>query len=263
MLWGVTAMRRSTLLSALVVVMSMLMGSAHAGGSLRIAAAADLKYAMAEMVELFRASHPEDKVEVIYGSSGKFHAQIRNGAPFDLYFSADSAYPKDLHARGFTATEPRSYAVGRIVLWSLQPDLGRLPLRDLASRTEIRKFAIANPLHAPYGVRAKEALQHEGVWDLLEPRLVLGENIAHAAQFVDSGAAAAGIVALSLVKSPALQGKGDWTLIPAQWHTPLEQAYVITARAKANELAAAFARFVETPPAREVMGRYGFTLPGE
>ncbi len=256
-------MKLSALLRAYVAVMLLAIGSAHAAGQLRIAAAADLKYALTEIVEQFRAERPEDKVEVIYGSSGKFHAQIRNGAPFDLYFSADSAYPNDLHARGLTATEPRAYAVGRIVLWSLQPDLGRLSLRDLASRTQSRKFAIANPRHAPYGVRAKEALQHEGVWELLEPRLVLGENIAHTAQFVDSGAAAAGIVALSLVKSPALQGKGDWTLIPAQWHTPLDQAYVITARAKTNDLAAAFARFVETPPAREVMRRYGFTLPGE
>lgn len=247
----------------LMVALLLISDATRAGGSLRIAAAADLKYALTEIVEQFRAEHPEHKVEVIYGSSGKFHAQIRNGAPFDLYFSADSAYPKDLHARGLTATEPRLYAIGRIVLWSLQPELGRLSLRELPSRTEIRKFAIANPLHAPYGARAKEALQHEGVWETLEPRLVLGENIAHTAQFVDSGAAAAGIIALSLAMSPALASKGAWTLIPAQWHTPLEQSYVITARAKANGLAADFAQFVETPPAREVMGRYGFTLPGE
>ncbi|MGC1952331.1 MAG: molybdate ABC transporter substrate-binding protein [Gammaproteobacteria bacterium] len=234
-----------------------------AGEQLRIAAAADLKYAFAEIVETFRSRSPQDRVDVIFGSSGKFHTQIRNGAPFDLYFSADIAYPNELRQHGLTATEPKLYAIGRIVLWSLKPALGQLPLRDLAARSEIRKFAIANPDHAPYGRRSREALEHAGVWQALKARLVLGENIAHAAQFVDSGAAEAGIIALSLAKSPALENKGAWTLIPAQWHKPLEQAYVITRRAKDNALAAAFAGYMETSPARAVMRRYGFVLPGE
>ena len=257
-------MRRKTVLHTLLAAALLVAGCGQAAGErLRIAAAADLKYAFAEIVEAFRVQHPQDKVEVIFGSSGKFHTQIRHGAPFDLYFSADIAYPNELREQGLTATEPKLYAIGRIVLWSLQPALGQVPLRDLPVRSEIRKFAIANPDHAPYGRRSREALEHEGVWEALRARLVLGENIAHAAQFVDSGAAEAGIIALSLAKSPALENKGARTLIPAQWHEPLEQAYVITSRARDNPLAAAFAGYMETSPARAVMRRYGFVLPGE
>ena len=154
-------------------------------GSLTIAAAADLKFAMAEVVEHFRAERPGDKVEAIYGSSGKFFTQIANDAPFDLYFSADIAYPRQLEEKGLTASETRPYALGRIVLWSLEPELAKTPLRTCPGRP--CELCHANPDHAPYGVRAKEALQHQGVWEALEPRLVLGENIAHTAQFVDGG----------------------------------------------------------------------------
>lgn len=236
-------------------------GQAWAAG-LTIAAAADLKYAMAEVVEAYRASRPGSRIEVIYGSSGKFFTQIKNGAPFDLYFSADIQYPKDLERAGLAAGPTRFYAIGRLVLWSLRPELARTALKDLP-RAGVRKFAIANPQHAPYGRRAKEALEREGAWTALQPKLVLGENIAHAAQFVLSGAADAGIVALSLVLSPSLKAKGAWTLIPAEWHAPLEQGYVITRRAADNPLAHDFARFIETEPARAIMRRYGFVLPGE
>ncbi len=233
-----------------------------AADSLTVVAAADLKYAMAEVVEQFRAARPGDRIEVIYGSSGKFYTQIVNGAPFDLYFSADIDYPRRLEAQGLTAGPVRPYATGRLVLWSLRPELARTPLGDLG-RAPIRKFAIANPQHAPYGQRAREALAHQGAWQALQPKLVLGENIAHAAQFVDSGAADAGIVALALVLSPTLKDRGTWTLIPDAWHAPLEQGYVVTRRAGGNALAAAFAEYMGSPPARAVLRRYGFALPGE
>jgi molybdate transport system substrate-binding protein len=235
---------------------------AHAG-ELTIAAAADLQVALQEVAASFRAAHPSDKVDLVFGSSGKFHTQIRNGAPFDLFFSADVAYPRELGEQGLAASPPRLYAVGRIVLWSLKPELAKLPLNALPASPALRKLAIANPEHAPYGRRAQEALAHAGVWDALAPKLVLGENIAHTAQFVDSGAADAGIVALSLVMSPTLANKGAWTLIPAQWHAPLEQAFIVTARAKNNPLAAAFAQHMESPATRAIMKRYGFALPGE
>lgn len=249
---------RTALLSVLLVLAT---GSAWAG-SLTIAAAADLKYAMAEVVTNFRASRPGDRVEVIYGSSGKFYTQIVNGAPFDLYFSADIAYPRELAKQGLTAGPVRPYALGRIVLWSLKPELAGVPLKQLP-QAPIRKFAIANPQHAPYGLRAMEALEHQGVWQAMQPKLVMGENVAHAAQFVDSGAADAGIVALALVLSPTLKDKGAWTLIPDAWHEPLEQGCVVTRRAGGNALAAAFADYMDSPPARAVMRRYGFVLPGE
>jgi molybdate transport system substrate-binding protein len=147
-------------------------------------------------------------------------------------------------------------------LWSLKPELANTALKDLP-KAAIRKFAIANPQHAPYGLRGKEALQHEGVWAGMEPKLVMGENIAHTAQFIDSGAADAGIVALALVLSPAMKDKGAWTLIPDAWHEPLEQGFAITQRAAANPLAEDFASYMASEPARVIMRRYGFVLPGE
>lgn len=231
--------------------------------SITVAAAADLKFALEEVATAFRAAHPNDKVEVIYGSSGKFHTQIQNGAPFDLFFSADIAYPRELQQKRLTAGEPTLYAIGRIVLWSRDARLAKLPLQDVGAEKAIRKFAIANPQHAPYGRRAMEALKQQGAWPAIEPRLVLGENIAHTAQFVDTGAAEAGIIALSLALSPTMAERGTWTLIPAEWHEPLEQAFVVTRRGAGKPLAENFARYVASPPARVILRRYGFVLPGE
>lgn len=248
-------------LSACAALALTLIGPAQAE-KLTIAAAADLKFAMAEVVENFRAARPGDQIEVIYGSSGKFFTQIKNGAPFDMYFSADIEYPRKLEKGGLTAGPTRPYAVGRIVLWSLKPELAKTALKDLP-KAAIRKFAIANPQHAPYGLRGKEALQHQGVWAAMEPKLVMGENIAHTAQFIDTGAADAGIVALALVLSPTMKDKGAWTLIPDAWHEPLEQGFAITQRAAGNPLAKDFANYMASESARVIMRRYGFVLPGE
>ena len=244
-----------------VILMLALIAPAHAQG-LTIAAAADLKFAMTEVVDQFRADRPGTRIEVIYGSSGKFFTQIRNGAPFDMYFSADIAFPRELEKHRLTAGPTRPYATGRLVLWSLNPALANTPLKDLP-KASIRRFAIANPRHAPYGLRAQEALEHQGAWAALKPKLVMGENIAHTAQFIDTGAAEAGIVALALVLSPTMAGKGAWTLIPDAWHEPLEQGYVITRRAANNRLAAEFSNYMASEPARVIMRRYGFMLPGE
>lgn len=249
---------------SVVLALSLVLALAPVAGagSLTIAAASDLQFAMQEIVREFRGTHPDDTVEVIYGSSGKFTAQIANGAPFDMFFSADISYPRALEQQGLTSGAARPYAVGRIVLWSLEPELGRLSLKELPAAA-IRRFAIANPDHAPYGKRAQEALDHAGVWMAMAPKLVRGENIAQTAQFIDSGAADAGIVALSLVLSPGLRDRGAWTLIPDAWHTPLAQGYVITRRAADNPLASAFATWVDGAEARAVLLRYGFALPGE
>jgi molybdate transport system substrate-binding protein len=252
---------RLTPLFAGLAVLALLSRPALAE-SLTIAAAADLKYAMAEVVKNFSAARPDDKIEVIYGSSGKFFTQLSNDAPFDMFFSADIEYPRELEKKGLTAGPTRPYAVGRIVLWSLKPELAKTALKYLPSAA-IRKFAVANPAHAPYGRRAQEAMQHEGVWEAMQPKLVMGENIAQTAQFIDSGAADAGIIALSLVLSPNMQDKGAWTLIPDAWHEPLEQGFAITKRATANPLAKEFAKYITSEPARVVMRRYGFVLPGE
>lgn len=236
--------------------------TAHAGEKITIAAAADLKFALDEVVVLFNKAHPAGQVETIYGSSGKFQTQIRQGAPFDLYFSADIAYPRALKDEGFAGSEVQPYAVGRIVLWSPSRDASKMTLAGLADPA-IRKIAIANPRHAPYGKRAEEALKAAGVWEKVEARLVYGENVAQAAQFVQTGNAQIGIVALSLALSPELAKQGGYALIPDKLHQPLEQGFIITKRAVANPLAQAFARFIAGQEARAIMTRYGFMLPGE
>jgi len=257
------AMTRSAVYACITLcVLAWVTASQVLARELAIAAAADLKYALTEVVEQFRASQPDARIEVIYGSSGKFYTQIKNGAPFDLYLSADIEYARRLEREGLAAYPARTFAVGRLVLWSHRPELARTALKDLP-RAGLRRFAIANPQHAPYGVRAREALKHQGVWEALQSRLVLGENVAHTAQFVDSGAADAGIVALSLVLSPTLAGKGAWTLIPEGWHTPLEQGVLVTRRAAGNRLAREFADSLMAEPARTILRRYGFALPGE
>jgi len=273
--------------------------TAHAGEKITIAAAADLKFALDEIVVLFNKAHPADQVETIYGSSGKFQTQIRQGAPFDLYFSADIAYPRALKTEGFaaegspqtpvkgtppdahpsvglgagggaptgvplagTASEVQPYAVGRIVLWSSSRDAGKMTLADLADPA-IRKIAIANPKHAPYGKRAEEALRAAGVWEKVEAKLVYGENVAQAAQFVQSGNAQVGIIALSLALSPELAKRGGYALISDKLHQPLEQGFIVTRRAAANSLAQVFASFMAGNEARAIMTRYGFVLPNE
>jgi len=239
----------------------LLTASAHAE-KITVAAAADLKFAMDEIVTTFKTSHPGDEVDVIYGSSGKFHTQIQQGAPYDLYFSADIAFPRELAKAGFAASEVKPYAFGRIVLWSASLDASKMTLASLTD-PKIARIAIANPKHAPYGKRAEEALRASGLWEKVEPKLVYGENIAHTAQFVQTGNAQVGVIALALAVNPELASKGGYWLIPDNLHAPLEQGFVITKRAEGNALARQFADYMSSKPARTVMTKYGFVLPDE
>ncbi|MEO8331067.1 MAG: molybdate ABC transporter substrate-binding protein [Gallionella sp.] len=236
--------------------------TAYADEKLTIAAAADFKFALDEIVVSFKRTYPAAQIETIYGSSGKFSTQIRQGAPFDIYFSADISYPLELYKDGFGASEAQAYGVGRIVLWSPSRDAGKMTLADLTDLS-IQKIAIANPQHAPYGKRAEEALKAASVWEKIVPKLVYGENIAQTAQYVQSGNAQVGIIALSLALSPELAKQGSYALIPDKLHQPLEQGFIITSRAAGNTLAREFARFIEGKEARTIMTRYGFALPGE
>ena len=248
--------------SFIALIFLVLSTNLWAGEKITIAAAADLKFAMEEIVVVFKQANPADQVETIYGSSGKFHTQIQQGAPFDLFFSADIAYPRMLEKEGLAASEPKPYAFGRLVLWSASRDAGKMAIADLADPA-IKKIAIANPKHAPYGKRAEEALRSAGLWDKVESRLVMGENIAQTAQYVQSGNADVGIIALSLALNKELASKGGYALIPDNLHQPLEQGYIITKQAAGNALARKFADFMSSPEARRVMVRYGFVLPGE
>lgn len=227
-----------------------------------VAAAADLKFAMDEIAITFKKGNISDEVEIVYGSSGKFHTQIRQGAPYDLFFSADIAFPRELAKAGLTASDVKPYAFGRIVLWSAGMDATKMTLDSLLD-SKITRIAMANPKHAPYGKRAEEALRASGLWDKVEPKLVYGENIANTAQFVQTGNAQIGIIALSLAVNAELANKGGYWLIPERLHQPLEQGYVITKRAEGNALAKRFADYMGSPSARTVMTKYGFVLLNE
>lgn len=245
----------------LLVIIGLTTASAHAE-KITIAAAADLKYAMDEIVAGFNKGHSGMEVQVVYGSSGKFFTQIQQGAPYDIYFSADIGYPRELAKKGFTASAVIPYSLGRIVLWSNSKSAAKLTLTDLAD-PGISRIAIANPKHAPYGMRAEEALRSAGLWDKLQTKLVYGENIAHTAQFIQTGNAQIGIIALSLSLNPELAKKGGYYLIPETLHQPLEQGYVITKRGADKSLAKIFADYMGSKQARRVMTKYGFVLPAE
>ncbi len=246
----------------LLLVCALVLAVPARAEKITVAAAADLKFAMDEIVTSFKQANVGDEVEVIYGSSGKFHTQIQQGAPYDLYFSADIAFPRALAKAGLAASEVRPYAFGRIVLWSATMDATQMTLESLLD-DKITRLAIANPRHAPYGKRAEEALRAAGLWEKVESKLVYGENIAHTAQFVQSGNAQAGIIALALAVNPELAGKGGYWLIPDKLHEPLEQGFIITKRAEGSALAKRFAGYMGSKPARAVMTKYGFVLPGE
>jgi molybdate transport system substrate-binding protein len=231
-------------------------------GTVTVAAAADLIYAMNEIAANFRKA-TGCEVRVSAGSSGNFLTQIENGAPFDVFFSADIEYPKKLEAEGLaTPGSTYQYAVGRIVLWvrndsSLDLSKGLAALRD----PSIRKFAIANPQHAPYGRAADEALRNVGVYDAIKDRLVLGENIAQAAQFVQSGNADAGILALSVAISPGFRSQGRYWTIPETLHAPIRQGAVILRGSKNPEGAQALLAYIKTRAATALLAQYGFVPP--
>lgn len=230
-----------------------------------VAAASDLQFALAEIAAAFTRDAGQD-VKLAFGSSGNFRTQIAQGAPFELFLSADEAYVDALAAEGRTVDRGVRYATGRIVLFvpaggplKLDPTLA--DVKAAAADGRITRFAIANPGHAPYGRAAREALQRAGAWDALAARLVLGENVSQAAQFALSGSAQGGIFAYSLALSPAVAGKGAYVLLPASSHAPLHQRMVLVKGAGAT--ARAFYAYLQQPAARAVFRKYGFLLPDE
>ncbi|MGI4739595.1 MAG: molybdate ABC transporter substrate-binding protein [Janthinobacterium lividum] len=224
-----------------------------------IAAAADLKYVLDSLVTIFNRQHPQARAMVVYGSSGKFYEQLSHGAPFDLFFSADADYPRRLQQAGRTASAPTPYALGRLVLWSKKLNPNTLGMKTLLA-PQVKHVAIANPAHAPYGRRAEEALHYYKLYDQVQSKLVLGENIGQTAQYAATGAADAGVLAYSLALSPELRRAGHFYLIPAAAHAPLQQSYVVLKRAQGNATATAFAAFMASPTARQALKKYGFGL---
>ncbi len=234
-----------------------------ASHEINVAAAADLSNALQEV-----AANYEKKtgvtVKLSFGASGALTQQIQNGAPFDVFFSADMDYPKQLiaanQAEGATLYR---YAVGKLVLWV--PKDSPLDVEhkgiDVLLDPSVKKISIANPQHAPYGRAAAAALKHYGLYEKVADRLVLGENISQAAQFVESGNAQAGFVALAHAIAPAMQGKGKYWVVPADAYPPLDQGVVLISHSPHQQDAAAFLEYMKSAEATTLLQRYGFTSP--
>jgi molybdate transport system substrate-binding protein len=248
---------------SLIVVLAVGFISQCAAQEITVAAAADLQFAMQDVAARYQKEAGKT-VKVIYGSSGNFYQQIQNGAPFDIFFSANLDYAKKLEDAGLA--EPGSfypYAKGKIVIWVRNES--KLDLNSgmkVFLNPSVKKIAVANPLHAPYGQAAVAAMQKENIYDQVKDKFVLGENISQTASFVVSGSADAGVVALALALSPNMKDKGRYVEVPAGEYPPIEQACVVLASSKNKEAAKQFLLFVRTAAIGDVLRSYGFDVMG-
>jgi molybdate transport system substrate-binding protein len=259
---GKRAPKVTAALFALLACICLYFPAPASAAEMKVAAASDLTFAFKDVVAGFE-KQTGNKVMLTYGSSGNFYSQIQNGAPFDLFFSADVSFPRKLEAAGLT--EPGSiyeYAKGEIVIWV--PNASKLDLSKgltVLLDPSIRKIAIANPLHAPYGAAAVAAMKHAGIYDRVKGKIVQGENISQAAQFVHSGNAEVGIVALSLALAPAMKNDGRYVAIPPQDYPPLIQAAAILKSSREKETANQFLKYLKEPGTVALMEQYGFAVP--
>lgn len=240
----------------LVLVLSLVAWMAMARAApLRIAAAADLRFVLdAITAEL----NLDADLDIVYGSSGKLTRQIEQGAPFALFFSADEELAQRLHRGGWSTQAPVVYALGRLVVWRA-PGHGTAMSLEMLADPAIRRIAIANPAHAPYGQRAMEAIRAAGLEETLQPKLVFGENVAQAAQMVASGAADAGLIAASLLSG--LPEPGSALVVDSSLHAPIRQAYVLAARYRNDPLLARLLAHIASAPGRNTLNRFGFESP--
>lgn len=253
----------SRLVRALIVVAALGCSVPGRADVPTVAAASDLKFALEEIATAYTTASGKP-VKLAFGSSGNFARQIRQGAPFEIFMSADESFVASLARDGFARDGGELYAVGRIVMFAptgstLEPDPVLDSLKAALESGRLRRFAIANPEHAPYGRAAKEALEAAGLWTAIQKRLVLGENVSQAAQFATTGGADGGIFAYSLALSPAVGRLGRFVLIPESMHRPLRQRMVLLK--SAGPSAGAFYAFVKSAEARRIFDRYGFVLP--
>jgi len=228
-----------------------------------VAAASDLNFALTDLAADFARAHGV-RVELVFGSSGLLTRQILDGAPFELFLSADEPYIDQVVAAGLARDRGVPYAIGRLVLFApngspLSPAQGLDGLSRLVASGRVTRFAIANPAHAPYGRAAERTLRKHGLWDRLQPALVLGDNVSQAAQFATTGGAVGGLIAYSLAVSPAMNDRGSYALIPSDDHPPLVQRMVRLGRSRTT--IDRFYEYLQQPAARAVFERYGFALP--
>ncbi len=246
------------------ILLIPLINFAIVAGEIKVVAASDLTYALKELKQQYIATHPNKKISLSLGSSGKAYTQILHGAPYDIYFSADIGYVHRLYKQGFTIDKPKVYAYGRIGVW-LPKSVGIATNRGLDTLLDpkIKKISIANPKHAPYGRAALEALKSRGVYNKIKDKLILGENVSQAVQFAMSGASDAVVAPLSLASSSQMKSSGSFYLFPSNWHKPIIQGYALLKRAKDNSLAKSFEEFINSAEARKIFEKYGFKIPGE
>jgi molybdate transport system substrate-binding protein len=246
----------------IMFAVALIGGPGAQSAELSIAAASDLVFCLEEINRAFGKAHPEIALKFTTGASGSIFAQISNGAPFDVFLSADARYPRELIEASLAEKESLTiYAIGHLVVWTAKEEIDiSSGIASLASGA-IRKVAIANPEHAPYGRAAKAALEHYDLWDALKDKLVFGENVAQTAQFVETGNADAGIVAMSIVLAPALRSTGNWMGIPEHAYPRLEQGVVITKTGALNPASAIYVEFLGSAEARNIFDRSGFRLP--
>src|SRR5712671_1035432 len=252
-------------MSKLLALLLLFAGTFATAQEIAVAAAADMSAALPELVAAYTKKTGQ-AVKLSFGASGNLTNQIRNGAPFDIFFSADEEYPQQLIAEGLASKDTLyRYAVGRLVLWVPNDsalDLTKLGIKALLEPS-VRKISIANPSTAPYGRAAEAALRHFQIYDQVSSRLVFGENVSQAAQFVESGNAQAGLIALSHALAPALKDKGRYWTVPLDAYPILNQAVVVLARSKQQDAARKFLEFLRTPESTSLLTSYGFSLPAE
>jgi molybdate transport system substrate-binding protein len=243
------------------LLLSCLLWQPAQAAPLLVAAASDLAWCTDELAAAFKAEAPGAELKFSTGASGNFFAQIRNGAPFEVFLSADTGYPAQLARLGAADGKTMAtYAIGQLALWTLDDQLDLTHGLAVLKEARTGRLAIANPDTAPYGRAARALLERNGLWDAVQPRLVIGENIAQTAQFVQSGNAQLGLVSVSLLRAPRLAGVGRYILLP-DGAGPIEQAAIVTTRGRGNPLAARFVRFLSSPAAQAVFERHGFALP--
>ena len=252
-------------MNILLALLFLFTGGLATAQEIMVAAAADMSAALPQLATAYTKKTGQT-VKLSFGSSGNLANQIRNGAPFDVFFSADEEYPQKLIAEGLAAKDSLyRYAVGRLVLWvpSDSPlDLSKLGIQALLDPS-VKKISIANPATAPYGRAAAAALRHFGIYDQVSSRLVFGESVSQAAQFVESGNAQAGLIALSHALAPVLKDKGRYWAVPLDAYPTLNQAAVLLSKSKQPDAARRFLEFLRSPEATSLLSSYGFSLPPE
>ncbi|MEB0133939.1 molybdate ABC transporter substrate-binding protein [Actimicrobium sp. CCC2.4] len=237
-------------------------GQAQAKPALQIAAAADLAQCIDELNAGFSVAHGDVAVTASIGSSGNFYAQITNGAPFDVFLSADLAYPVALAKAGHADLSSLiTYAHGQLVLWTADMALDPAAGFKLFDDARVKRIAIANPDFAPYGRAARDALQHAGVWEAIQPRLVFGDNVAQTGQFIATGNAQVGLISAAHFKPGVARPGRSWT-VPQSWYPLIEQGAIVTDRGRSNPLARQYVDFLRSESGRAILLKYGFVLPG-